>query len=55
MEYRIVSSSLLAKLEKEVNLLLGLGFLPVGGITIGLYSPNGIMFYQTMLKLKNGV
>lgn len=46
MDYTVVISGSLDGLEEKVNDLLDLGYVPVGGVSVG---PDGVK-YQAMMK-----
>jgi len=47
MKYEVVTTKTLLELEKEVNVMIGLGWIPQGGIAS---DPGGVA--QAMIKVK---
>ena len=49
MNYYVVSSTLLNKLQEQVNEMLEKGFKLAGGIGM-MYTPNGAVYCQAMIR-----
>jgi hypothetical protein len=51
MEYKILENSSAAKLENEVNMLIGKGWKPAGGVACSAEGPYGEpCLFQSMIR-----